>query len=637
MKTWEDILQTAKRPDAVLSDTWKAKNALAAIEPLAEKALVFVRGWLEEQGEVWRVAEKHEIVPHLRKVVEEEERDDELLAEVLKALRPMRSIDLVGRARTVVAGFRGVVVDRGHPFLVEHHDTDVLRGGPVIYEILSGGDIPHRIVVPPKDDRAPSLDAYGYVRAATSAEVKREMKVEVGIHAILEAGTAASPMRLPEGSYEIDVTVTAPGFAKRTEDSWRHTIQLVDGEPAPGLEMHLTPNDVGPLTIRATYAIGGRVVGHAERFVEVLGGATTPVIALAPGAVTLAPPDGGADLTIEIAYRGDTLTWNLYSPHGHIDAALRDRAAFPEEGRATSRLRSDPTSFQALLLELVPVTAHEALSATLRGLGGVVSNAVPKAVLDVLDLLDRPHDAASSILIVTDEPAIPWELAWLGPPTDAGAFLGARFAVGRWPLGSRDPKMPPPRAIRRHDMNVLLGKYEQLPPLEHSEREADDLVGDFGANKLEASWENLTATLGGRVAAIHYAGHATHDGGGANQVIQLQDDQLLNPFFVRAQDLQHEPLVFLNACQAAPGAPLLAAFSGFPDAFLAAGAAAVVAPLWHVNDRIARDVALGFYRMLKDEDETAGEALRRLRSAEGADPTVLAYQLFGDPTATWVA
>jgi CHAT domain-containing protein len=95
--------------------------------------------------------------------------------------------------------------------------------------------------------------------------------------------------------------------------------------------------------------------------------------------------------------------------------------------------------------------------------------------------------------------------------------------------------------------------------------------------------------------------------------------------------------VFLNACQVGTGAKILGNYAGMAEALLYAGAAGVVAPLWSVDDAVARDVAVRFYRRVFVEGRSPAEVFRqeRARFTAGADAvssTYLAYRFYGNPT-----
>ena len=81
----------------------------------------------------------------------------------------------------------------------------------------------------------------------------------------------------------------------------------------------------------------------------------------------------------------------------------------------------------------------------------------------------------------------------------------------------------------------------------------------------------------------------------------------------------------------------LAGGAGFPRSFGTIGAHGIIAPLWPVDDGLARKVAVELYtEALKPEAKSIAEILRRIRrrgyEKEDAD-TFAAYCFFGDPCA----
>ena len=73
----------------------------------------------------------------------------------------------------------------------------------------------------------------------------------------------------------------------------------------------------------------------------------------------------------------------------------------------------------------------------------------------------------------------------------------------------------------------------------------------------------------------------------------------------------------------------LGQYGGMAQAFVTAGASAVVAPLWVVDDEVARDVSLRFYQAVFT-GTTPAEFLRAERGA-GESGTQLAYVFYGHP------
>ena len=82
--------------------------------------------------------------------------------------------------------------------------------------------------------------------------------------------------------------------------------------------------------------------------------------------------------------------------------------------------------------------------------------------------------------------------------------------------------------------------------------------------------------------------------------------------------------------------PLYTEMAGWADSFLGAGCGAFIGALWEIRDNSALVFAKRFY------DEVAGgkdlgESMRAARNVlSSADPTHLAYTLYGNPLAHFV-
>jgi hypothetical protein len=104
---------------------------------------------------------------------------------------------------------------------------------------------------------------------------------------------------------------------------------------------------------------------------------------------------------------------------------------------------------------------------------------------------------------------------------------------------------------------------------------------------------------------------------------------------VKGGSLVRAPLVFLNACQVGTGQETLGDYAGLAESFLFVGAAAVVAPLWSIDDSVASALAERFYA-----HAFTGESLAEIVRAERAgfdahqgdhSSTLMAFQFFGHP------
>ena len=75
-------------------------------------------------------------------------------------------------------------------------------------------------------------------------------------------------------------------------------------------------------------------------------------------------------------------------------------------------------------------------------MGRAVPDGIQAVVREVVE--DPSRTTAPSILLLTEEVTLPWELAVLDPPLDSAwggiaPFLGAHAAISRWPLSEKRP------------------------------------------------------------------------------------------------------------------------------------------------------------------------------------------------------
>jgi CHAT domain len=247
-----------------------------------------------------------------------------------------------------------------------------------------------------------------------------------------------------------------------------------------------------------------------------------------------------------------------------------------------------------------------------------------------------------TVLLLSEEAYVPWELATMPTPIDPSiiGFLGAQVTIGRWVLATDRPSLPPPRLVHVDGMIVISGRYEQpgWSRLEHAEAEAAALVERYQAIGVDAVTDKVVGCLLGDPAAdvLHFSLHGKYDPGSAKQGLVLVDGDVIDPLVVKGGALAEAPLVFLNACQVGTGQQTLGDYAGLAESFLFAGASAVVAPLWSIDDGVASALAERFYTRA-----FAGEAIAEIVRAEraafgtGAEPnssTLVAFQFFGHPS-----
>ena len=446
------------------------------------------------------------------------------------------------------------------------------------------------------------------------------------------------------GDYELTVHVVADGFELAPGEAWRKTMVVTAAEPYPYVVFHLVapvasdPSDVHEINV--LFSVDSQTMGLGIRPVQIVASladldeAAPPPVPAVVGSLGVPVADQPPDLTVRILRGSDAgrLMWSFESPH----------AVFDDEG--TSSIGDDPDAFARTVI--ATIAAHEGkatLALGLQGIGHTISAKVPDemwaALTTVIDIIAprRP-----TVLLLSEEAYVPWELATMPEPFDPSviAFLGAQVTIGRWVLAIDRPALPPPRLVRVQGMVVISGKYEQpgWSRLEHAEAEAASLVELYQAIGIDAVTEKVVGCLVGNPAAdvLHFSLHGKYDPGSAKQGLVLIDGDVIDALVVKGGSLVEAPLVFLNACQVGSGQETLGDYAGLAESFLFAGASAVVAPLWSIDDGVASAMAGRFYARAFAGDAIA-EIVRAERAAFGTgdqpnSSTLVAFQFFGHPS-----
>ncbi len=492
-------------------------------------------------------------------------------------------------------------------------------------------------------------ESYARLECPDVVVERAEFEVIVGLMDRPDPRVTGGPMRLPDwvvGPYTMTVQVVADGYALRPDESWRLELPVSARDPYPARTLHLTAQPgavpVRPSSIRAMYSVAGQPIGLAVRSIAVVRDAS--LLRDAPrqpagAAISLNLPEGVApDLTVRIERADSQASGRLLVQLLTADQTIPlPHAPIPVDigGEPAADLRH-----VIALMNKVEGTATQYV--TLRGIGLTIADQLPREFWDVLhEVASRLNGRPPTILFLSAEPYVPWELAVVDPPLDPDAppFLSAQANVGRWVLGQSRPKLPPPATQTVEAVAVVSGKYE-LPGwvrLLEAEAEAADIASDLAASSVDATTTGVLDLLRGQPSAdlIHFAVHGNVDAEGTDDGLILVDGTALGPLAVRGTPLQGTPFVFLNACQVGQGQQILGDHAGLAEAFLFAGASGVIAPLWSVDDHVARTIARRFYEgALKGG--TAADILRRERAAFHDSPgtistTYLAYQYFGHP------
>jgi hypothetical protein len=460
-------------------------------------------------------------------------------------------------------------------------------------------------------------------------------------------------MRRPEtsvGAYTLTVQVVADGFALAAPGStWRLDLPVTAEVPYPAVSLGLVAEPgsgpIMPRAIRAMYSVDGQPIGLAVRPIAVvadaslLGHAPTPPRQPAVD-VGLPPAQTAPDLTVRIEPSDPPAPGRLLMQLLAADATI----ALPDAPMRVD-IGAEPERFLRTVVDaMTAAEGQPGMYQALLGIGYTVAEQLPQPFWDVLAAIAaRVAPRPPTVLFLSAEPYVPWELAVVDPPIDPGAppFLSAQATLGRWVLGQRRPRLPPPATLEVHRLAVVSGVYGAHPGwqrLVDAEQEASEIAKRWHATPIEASSQPVLRLVKGDPPAelLHFAVHGQYDPTGAIDGLVLVDGMVLDPLRVRGSPLPSAPFVFLNACQVGAGESVLGDYAGLADAFLFAGASAVIAPLWSIDDVIARELALRFYEHALNGEPPA-EVLRRERAAFRDDPSVtsstsLAYQFFGHPS-----
>ncbi|MER6831030.1 hypothetical protein ABT352_33910 [Streptosporangium sp. NPDC000563] len=380
----------------------------------------------------------------------------------------------------------------------------------------------------------------------------------------------------PREPIDLDIQIVAEGFD--APGGRRVRLRADETSPYPRAVVDLVAlaqeEPEAARQIQVTYSVGGQVVGFGLRAVTVHGspGALGGHEALEPVSGTRIRPalvGEPADVTAIIVHgdRPGLLWWTYQSPH----FVTPDQAEPCDLGTRASEFGRQLTDRGRLSEEL----------------GREVGSRVPWGFWELLyAVAGRVAPRRPNVLILSQEPHVPWELAVLEQPYDPSLppYLGCQLATGRWPLGGRRPELPPPVHARADRVAVVYGEAQAHP-----------LVTEYGATQVSPALGDVLGALRQGPDIVHFT-----DGGSASEALDYE--------------LAGAPFVFLEE-------------PGDAQAFLLAGASGVVAPLWPAGGGLAPE----FYRRCF-AGEPPAEVLRSMRGQ--APDSAGAYRFHGHPSLT---
>ncbi len=264
-------------------------------------------------------------------------------------------------------------------------------------------------------------------------------------------------------------------------------------------------------------------------------------------------------------------------------------------------------------------------------------------------LVVREKYWGGNLLITTDDPWIPWEIVRPSEYDQHGNTLYddpplcETFQLARWVKG--------PAAPLRFSLGsaVVIQPRGDLPAA-RIEREYFSVLpavapGFVVSESLETVEDTLAVFSAGQTQLVHFACHCSFDLTDASNSRLKLTDGFLTPLHLngdrKAGLLRARPLIFINACHAGERGFGLTRLGGWVESFIAAGASAFIGALWVINDVLAARFAQEFYNRILGLGGQVRlplaaafrEARLVLRDLNPANPTWLAYALYGEPRA----
>lgn len=527
--------------------------------------------------------------------------------------------------------------------------------------------------IPIIDDPAAPFTSHPRIDSPGQVVVGRPFDVVVGLAPRPAAGTAGGPVTVETALAEFDliVSITAPGFsATRTRD----VLHVVRADPASErVTFTLTPepieDPIGSALLQVDFSFGGLPCGRAWHAVIVSSGGVAPtLVGPVPGPVPgfstpvqVLESERPPDLVITVTENDDStqLDWQFDSRHAGLPV--------PDRPVRTRFRQHNAKSFAMQQVRLIHESAGAgAVGNRVLGVARTIADQVPPEAWQVLAAVwqrTAQEGRPPAVLLVSTDAYIPWELAsteqdYIDPQlvdTSLPPLLGAQTAISRWnaprPRGAGGllfPPLPPPESLDVRVMTLVIGDYLATSgqrALPKAMEEGDELAALYRAVRLVATLGEIDALFDGTLVRdgapvvpdiVHFACHGQIDPNPRfNGIVLNEGHARLDALYVAGSRLRGS-FVFINACQVGQTTELLDDAGGLATAFLRTGASGFVAPLWNIDDQIAKDTALGFYRAALDDRVPVAEVLRRRRAlfdpaAPTPQPTHLAYVYYGHP------
>ena len=267
------------------------------------------------------------------------------------------------------------------------------------------------------------------------------------------------------------------------------------------------------------------------------------------------------------------------------------------------------------------------------------------------DFYWKNKDKIKSIVVVSDEPWIPWEVVKpyrVNKKVKQDDFLCQSFSFSRWLRGSCPPteiSFTPGKILGvgleedTRDISIVpkkrfdaKGACQELQFIRKISKQIEDIPP-----KLEAIYNLLEI---GQFKLFHVCCHGTYNSQSPDHsFVQLVDGTFSPEDIIGSKTNfgKEKPFIFFNACHTARAGYSLTRIGSWASRFIEAGCSGFVGSFWSVDDELASEFAKSLYSCLVERGIPLGEAFRQARietqRKNPNNPSWLAYCLYGDPLA----
>jgi hypothetical protein len=363
---------------------------------------------------------------------------------------------------------------------------------------------------------------------------------------------------------------------------------------------------------------------------------------------------GLSDLELRVTLLGDgkTLSYDIRAP-------ARDGLTFRSAGR--KELRVEPLNILQPIFDRLSVLARKygdertdaSTQDALREIRDIGTNLYEELFSDELKQaylgLRGSKPGEKSLLIMSDEPWIPWEMVrasgfdpngqpFVDPP------LCETFQLSRWLAGPGAPE----QVVTEN--GVLVAPPDNLEAAKAERSYFLDKVNRFHwgsdlSGLLTTVQQVEQAFEAGKTRLYHFSCHGNINTDDPDESKLKLEGGYLRPSQItglaRLGLDKARPLVFLNACHAGRIGFGLTRLGGWAERFLDAGVSVFIGSQWEIRDELAAQFAQEFYDRLWGLGKFEGQlmplgrafydARQVIKAADPANPTWLAYVLYGDP------